>query len=132
MQGLAEGAAIGLSEAESRRLFPRLDWKTISLASIGGGLEFYDFIVYGVFAQYIAKAFFPAEDPAVSLVNTFAVFAIGYLSRPIGGIFISHIGDRFGRRRAFLLSLIAMTAATPRKIQAFLGICIAASRRSLL
>jgi len=112
MQGLVEGTAIGSNEAESRRFFPRLDWKTISLASIGGGLEFYDFIVYGVFAQYIAKAFFPAEDPAVSLVNTFAVFAIGYLSRPIGGIFISHIGDRFGRRRAFLLSLIAMTAAT--------------------
>jgi len=108
----ADGTATALNEVESRRFFPRLDWKTISLASIGGGLEFYDFIVYGVFAQYIAKAFFPAEDPAVSLVNTFAVFAIGYLSRPIGGVFISHIGDKFGRRRAFLLSLITMTAAT--------------------
>ena len=112
MKALADGTAAGLSEVGSRRFFPRLDWKTISLASIGGGLEFYDFIVYGVFAQYIAKAFFPAEEPAVSLANTFAVFAIGYLSRPIGGVFISHVGDKFGRRRAFLLSLVAMTAAT--------------------
>lgn len=91
---------------------PRLDWKTISLASIGGGLEFYDFIVYGTFAQYIARVFFPSDDPGISLIKTFAVFAVGYLARPLGGVVISHIGDRFGRRRAFLLSLVVMTAAT--------------------
>ncbi|MGY4238336.1 MFS family permease [Bradyrhizobium sp. USDA 4449] len=86
--------------------------KTISLASLGGGLEFYDFIVYGIFAKYIGQTFFPSSDPAVSLVAAFAIFAVGYLSRPLGGIILSHIGDRFGRRRAFMISLIVMTAAT--------------------
>ncbi|MBR0896776.1 MFS transporter [Bradyrhizobium tropiciagri] len=112
MKVLADGSAAEVGKIESRSGLAGLDWKTISLASIGGGLEFYDFIAYGVFAQYIAKAFFPAEDPAVSLVNTFAVFAVGYLSRPFGGVLFSHVGDTFGRRRAFLISLITMTAAT--------------------
>lgn len=89
-----------------------LDWKTISLASIGGGLEFYDFIAYGIFAPYIAKAFFPASDPATSLVAAFAAFAVGYVSRPLGGLVFSHIGDRLGRRKSFMVSLVLMTAAT--------------------
>ncbi|MGY4238330.1 hypothetical protein ACVIIW_007277 [Bradyrhizobium sp. USDA 4449] len=58
-----------------------LDWKTISLASLGGGLEFYDFIIYRIFAKYIGQTFFPSSDPAASLVAAFAVFAIGYLSK---------------------------------------------------
>lgn len=89
-----------------------LDWKTISLASIGGGLEFYDFIVYGIFAKYIASTFFPATDPNMSLVAAFAAFAIGYLARPLGGVIVGHLGDRFGRKGAFTLTLIAMTCAT--------------------
>ncbi len=101
-----------LAGPDDHWLVPRLDWKTISLASIGGGLEFYDFIIYGTFAQYIARVFFPGDDPGISMAKTFAVFAVGYLSRPLGGVVISHIGDRFGRRRAFLLSLLIMTMAT--------------------
>jgi MFS transporter, MHS family, proline/betaine transporter len=89
-----------------------LNWKIIILASLGGALEFYDFIVYGIFAQYIATAFFPSSDPLTSLIDVFAVFAIGYLSRPLGGLLFSHIGDRSGRRRSFLVSLLIMTFAT--------------------
>lgn len=109
MNNLTESKLAGPDEYGT---FSRSEWKTISLASIGGGLEFYDFIVYGTFAQYIARVFFPGDDPGVSLVKTFAIFAVGYLARPLGGVVISHIGDRFGRRRAFLLSLVVMTAAT--------------------
>ena len=58
----------------------------ILLASLGGTLEFYDFVIFGVFARDIAAAVFPATDPIVSLILSFATFAVGYLARPIGGI----------------------------------------------
>src|SRR5262245_39991332 len=103
---------VGLTAKSSRAERASLDWKTISLASIGGGLEFYDFIAYGIFAPYIAKAFFPASDPATSRVAAFAAFAVGYVSRPLGGLVFSHIGDRLGRRKSFVVSLTVMTAAT--------------------
>lgn len=90
----------------------KLHWPVIVLASLGGALEFYDFIVYGIFAQYVAAAFFPSADPLISLINAFAVFAVGYVSRPLGGIVLGHIGDRYGRRTSFLLSLLIMTVAT--------------------
>ncbi|MCA8030984.1 hypothetical protein [Burkholderia cepacia] len=57
-----------------------------------GALEFYDFIIYGIFAQFIGRAFFPMTDPLVALALSFAVFAIGYLSRPLGGIVLSYFG----------------------------------------
>ncbi len=88
------------------------EWRVVLLSSIGGGLEFYDFIIYGVFASYIGRSFFPSADPLASLVSTFAVFASGFLVRPIGGIVLGHFGDRFGRRRVFLLSLLLISAAT--------------------
>jgi MFS family permease len=87
-------------------------WKMVILASLGGGLEFYDFIIYGVFAQYIAAAFFPASDPIVSLILTFTVFATGYLTRPIGGVVMGHFGDRYGRKNVFVLSVFVMSACT--------------------
>ncbi|ANJ87129.1 MFS transporter [Pandoraea oxalativorans] len=89
-----------------------VDWRTILLASVGGGLEFYDFIVYGIFAPYVAKSFFPTGNGATSMIATFAAFAVGYLARPLGGVVLGHIGDKFGRRLAFQLSLVLMTATT--------------------
>ncbi|HKV00147.1 MAG TPA: MFS transporter [Vineibacter sp.] len=86
----------------------REEKRVIALSSFGGALEFYDFIVYGVFAQYISAAFFPADNAIVSLVSTFAFFAIGYFVRPLGGFVLS----RFGRRNIFLLSLLVMSVAT--------------------
>jgi MHS family proline/betaine transporter-like MFS transporter len=87
-------------------------WRTIVLASLGGALEFYDFIIYGIFAQSIATAFFPTTDPRVSLVLSFSVFAGGYLARPFGGVVLGALGDRFGRRGVFLFSLGAVSTAT--------------------
>ena len=87
-------------------------WRTIVLASLGGALEFYDFIIYGIFAPSIAAAFFPGADARVSLILSFSVFAGGYLARPFGGMLLGALGDRFGRRGVFLFSLTAISAST--------------------
>ena len=87
-------------------------WKIVLLASLGGTLEFYDFVIFGVFARDIAAAVFPATDPIVSLIASFATFAVGYFARPIGGIVLSHYGDRYGRRSVFLWSVFIMSGAT--------------------
>src|SRR5580765_2675197 len=87
-------------------------WRIVLLASLGGALEFYDFVIFGVFAKDIADAIFPNPTPLISLMVSFAAFAAGYLARPIGGIVLSHFGDRYGRRRVFLISIFVMSAAT--------------------
>ena len=90
----------------------RSEWRVIMLASLGGALEFYDFVVYGIFAKYIAAAFFPQSDSLLSLIVAFAVFAVGYFARPIGGMVLSHFGDKYGRRRVFIASMLCMSLAT--------------------
>jgi MFS family permease len=87
-------------------------WRIVLLASLGGTLEFYDFVVFGIFARDIAEAVFPNASPIVSLMASFAAFAAGYLARPVGGIVLSHYGDRYGRRRVFLWSVFVMSGAT--------------------
>ncbi len=87
-------------------------WRMILLASLGGALEFYDFVVFGVFAPSIAAAFFPAADPVVSQLLAFAGFAVGYLARPVGGFVLAHFGDRLGRRRVFVGNVLAVSLAT--------------------
>ena len=87
-------------------------WRIVLLASLGGSLEFYDFVIFGIFAKDIADAIFPNPTPLISLMVSFAAFAAGYLARPIGGIVLSHFGDRYGRRLVFLISLFVMSGAT--------------------
>ncbi|CAB3736827.1 MFS transporter [Paraburkholderia rhynchosiae] len=87
-------------------------WRTVFLASLGSSLEMYDFIVYGVFAKEIASQFFPAIDPIVALISSFGVFAVGYVSRPLGAIVLSSFGDRHGRKHVFLVSILAMSGST--------------------
>ena len=90
----------------------RSQWRVIILSSLGGALEFYDFVIYSMFAQYIGAAFFPATNQLDSLMYSFSVFAVGYLARPLGGLVFSHFGDKYGRRRVFIISILAMSAAT--------------------
>jgi MFS family permease len=87
-------------------------WRIVLLASLGGTLEFYDFVIFGIFAKDIADAVFPSASPIASLMASFAAFAAGYLARPIGGIVLSHYGDRHGRRTVFLWSVFVMSGAT--------------------
>ncbi|MEQ8344651.1 MAG: MFS transporter [Sneathiellaceae bacterium] len=86
--------------------------KALFLGSIGGGLEFYDFVIYAVFADVIGRTFFPGGDTASHLIAAFAVFAVGYLARPLGGLLFSHFGDRLGRRTMLRISIGGMAGAT--------------------
>ena len=86
--------------------------KTILLSSFGGCLEFYDFIIFGVFASTIGHTFFPSTNKLVSLMSAFAAFAAGYLARPLGGIIFSHFGDRYGRKPTFMLTILIMAVST--------------------
>ena len=87
-------------------------YKLASSVSLGGMLEIYDFLIYGLMASYIAENFFPAEDHITSLLSTFATFAIGYLTRPLGGIVFGHFGDRYGRKKTFTFSIFLMAVTT--------------------
>ncbi|AJY45153.1 MFS transporter [Martelella endophytica] len=86
--------------------------RALFLGSMGGGLEFYDFVIYASFASQIGKTFFPSEAAATRLLAAFAVFAAGYLVRPIGGILFSHFGDRYGRKLMLRVSIAGMAGAT--------------------
>lgn len=89
-----------------------LHWRVVTLASIGGGLEFYDFIVFAIFAKDISASFFPATDPVLSLLATYSLFAASYLMRPLGGIVIARFVDVYGRRPLFIWSLVVMSLST--------------------
>ena len=86
--------------------------KIIFLSSVGGILEFYDFIIYVIFSQIIGKIFFPSADKFASLMSVYAIFAIGYLVRPLGGIVFSHFGDKYGRKVTFVVSVMMMAIPT--------------------
>src|SRR5260370_32135722 len=84
--------------------------RRVVLASIlGNGLEWFDFVSYGYFASIIAKVFFPAGSD-LSLMPTYATFAVAFVVRPIGGIVLGAYADRYGRQRA--LALLAFGTLT--------------------
>lgn len=80
--------------------------------SIGNLVEWYDWYVYAAFSVYFAKAFFPEGDPTAQLLSTAAVFAVGFLMRPIGGWALGRYADKFGRRSALTLSVTVMAAGS--------------------
>jgi MFS family permease len=89
------------------------DYKTLTLAALGGALEFYDFIIFVFFANAIGQLFFPPEMPEwLRLLQTFGIFAAGYVVRPLGGIVMAHFGDLLGRKRMFTLSILMMAVPT--------------------
>ena len=95
---------------------PRLaaqDYKTLLLATLGGALEFYDFIIFVFFANVIGNLFFPPEIPEwIRQFQTFSIFAAGYLARPLGGVVMAHMGDLRGRKQMFTLSIFLMAVPT--------------------
>lgn len=80
--------------------------------ALGNVLEWYDFAVYGYFAAIIGMHFFPASDPATSLIASFGAFAAGYLVRPAGSVLFGHIGDRYGHKAALTASVMMMAVPT--------------------
>jgi len=82
-------------------------------AFIGTVLEWYDFIIYGTAAAIVLnKVFFPSSDPLVGTMAAFATYAVGFLARPLGGLFLGYLGDRVGRKAVLVLTLFLMGGAT--------------------
>jgi MFS transporter, MHS family, proline/betaine transporter len=84
----------------------------IAASLIGNVMEWYDFGIYGYFAVTIGANFFPATDPISSTLAAFAVFAVGFLARPLGGVLFGHVGDGIGRKRALTASVALMAVPT--------------------
>jgi MFS transporter, MHS family, alpha-ketoglutarate permease len=82
--------------------------RSIFSGSVGNLIEWYDWYVYSAFALYFARSFFPAGDQTAQLLNTAAVFAVGFLARPVGGWIMGICADRYGRRSALLISIMLM------------------------
>lgn len=99
--------------SQHTRPLNRQDYKTLTLAALGGALEFYDFIIFVFFAAVVGELFFPAHIPEwLRQVQTFGIFAAGYLARPLGGIIMAHFGDLVGRKKMFTLSILLMAIPT--------------------
>jgi MFS transporter, MHS family, proline/betaine transporter len=105
MPDAASGSAAARPTAEQSR-------KAIYAATIGNVMEWYDFGVFGYLAGSLALNFFPKNDPAAALLNTFLVFGVGLVFRPLGGIVIGRLGDARGRKPALVLTILMMAAGT--------------------
>ena len=99
----------------SQATIPNEDFATVRrrIVSIFGGsignlIEWYDFYVYNFFALYFAKSFFPNSTPTVQLLDTFGIYALGFLIRPVGGWLLGVYADRVGRKRALTLAVMLM------------------------
>lgn len=87
--------------------------KAVTAATVGTVIEWYDYALYGAASGLIInRLFFPNLSPTTGVLAAFATFAVGYFARPFGGIVISHIGDKFGRKPALILTIALMGAAT--------------------
>src|SRR5215470_3307618 len=99
--------------APARRTLTRAEVRTLLLAALGGALEYYDFIIFVFLAAPISRIFFPAETPEwLRLLQTWSLFAAGYVARPLGGVIMAYFGDRTGRKRMFTLSVFLMAVPT--------------------
>lgn len=87
--------------------------KVILASFVGTTIEWYDFYLYGTAAALVFNVlFFPSFDPLVGTIAAFATFAAGFLARPIGSLVFGHFGDRVGRKKMLVFSLLGMGAAT--------------------
>ena len=98
--------------AAAAPLTPARRLRSIFSGSVGNLVEWYDWYVYAAFSLYFAQVFFPAGDRTTQLLNTAAIFAVGFLMRPLGGWLLGRYADRHGRRAALLLSVLMMCAGS--------------------
>src|SRR4026207_2417846 len=88
--------------------------RVVMASLIGTTIEWYDFFLYGSAAALVFnRLFFPSYAPLPGPFLAFAPYALGFVARPIGGIVFGHFGDRIGRKRLLMLSLVLMGVATP-------------------
>ena len=87
--------------------------RVVMASLIGTTIEWYDFFLYGSAAALVFnKLFFPEFDPLTGTLLAFATYALGFVARPVGGVVFGHFGDRIGRKRLLMLSLVLMGVAT--------------------
>ncbi|WP_392562979.1 MFS transporter [Orbus sturtevantii] len=100
-------------QLNARRLNKK-DFKTLALSSLGGTLEFYDFVIYALYVDLIVAPLFFPDSLSEFTKELFAwgIFAAGYLIRPVGGIIMAHFGDKVGRKQMFTLSVALMALPT--------------------
>lgn len=82
--------------------------RMITAVMVGNVFEWYDFVIYGSLTPILAMVFFPGQDRFIAMLLTFAIFASGFLTRPLGGLIFGHIGDSQGRRKALIVSVLLM------------------------
>jgi metabolite-proton symporter len=98
-------------EPDTRRRSPIA--RIVAASLVGTTVEWYDFFLYGSAAALVFnKLFFPEFDPLTGTLLAFATYALGFVARPVGGIVFGHFGDRIGRKRLLMLSLVLMGLAT--------------------
>jgi MFS family permease len=103
------GASVAGDEATRKGNIRR----AVFAAVVGTVIEWYDYALYGAASGLIiSKLFFPSLSPLAGILAAFATFAVGYVIRPLGGVVLSHIGDRFGRKPALILTIVLMGGAT--------------------
>lgn len=87
--------------------------RVASASAIGTAAEYYDFFAYGTAAVlFFGHLFFPSEDPLISTLAAFATYAVGFLARPLGGIVFGHIGDKVGRKKALVITILIVGLGT--------------------
>jgi metabolite-proton symporter len=87
--------------------------RVIAASAIGTTVEWYDFLLYGTAAALVfGKVFFPRSDPLTGTMFAFATYGVGFLARPVGGVVFGHFGDRIGRKKLLMLSMLIMGGAT--------------------
>ncbi|MEX5237884.1 MFS transporter [Kocuria arenosa] len=108
----AHSTTEAVSPAETERKTKRAK-KAALAAFLGGALEYYDFFIYATAASLVfSQIFFPAGDPTVALIQSFAVFGVGYVFRPLGAFVFGHLGDKLGRKNTLVMTLVLMGGAT--------------------
>ncbi|MFO0068875.1 MAG: MFS transporter, partial [Alphaproteobacteria bacterium] len=90
----------------------KVNKKVVVSGMLGNGLEWYDYALYGHMSVVFSRLFFPTDDPSLSLILTFLTFAAGFVSRPLGAVIFGRIGDKFGRKKALVASMILMAIPT--------------------
>lgn len=86
--------------------------KKIIAGAIGNSLEYVDWALYGLLAPVFASQFFPETDPVAALIGTLAIYAVGFVARPLGGTFLGAFGDRFGRKTGLAVSILIMSGGS--------------------
>ena len=108
-------AATGVSTATEKSTTAHVVWAS----ALGTAIEWYDFLIYGTAAALVFnKLFFPSFDPFVGTLAAFSTYAVGFVARPIGGAIIGHYGDRLGRKKMLVATMMQWDSALPDRLPA--------------